>query len=192
MSLSKRNFLVSAGAVLLLSALPALGLAEIAKPSMEANVSRWGSDYRRFALDKGGAEECAAACAQDSKCQAWSYVKAGASGTASAICRLKSAVPKAASDPCCVSGVMASAAATGAATADAVVDKKATVASAMAKTSPSSGVTGSIKKRKPAGVTTAAAKPSGEILQMPLAAETPEALTSIGAPLDMPEPTPSE
>jgi len=191
MSQSKRKFLVSAGAALLLSALPALGLAETAKPSMEANVSRWGSDYRRFALDKGGVEACAAACAQDSKCRAWSYVKPGASGIASAICRLKFAVPKAASDPCCVSGVMATAAAAGPVTADAVVDQKARASSATPRAA-SSGVTGSIKKKRPAGEATAAARPSGELLQMPLEAETPAALTTIGAPLDMPEPTPSE
>ena len=190
MSLSKRNFLVSAGAALLFGALPALALAGIAPPSMEANVSRWGSDYRRFTLDKGGAEGCAAACAQDSKCQAWSYVKPGASGGTSAICRLKSSVPKAASDPCCVSGVMANAAAASAPIP--TVDKKAVIASATAKTSAGSGVTGSIKKKKSAGATTAVAKPTGDVLQMPLEPETPEALTSVGAPLDMPEPTPSE
>lgn len=192
MTLPRRNFRVLAAAALLLNALPALGFAD-SKPSIEANTSRWGSDYRRFALATGGAEACAAACQQDSKCQAWSYVKAGASGSASAVCRLKSAVPKAASDPCCVSGVMASAATAGATTADAA-SKPTTVASS-AKPLAGTGVTGSIKpnkkSKKPAGVT-AAAKPSGEMLQMPLEAETPEALTSIGAPLDMPEPAPSE
>ena len=190
MSLSKRNFLASAGAALLLSALPALALAGIAPPSMEANVSRWGADYRRFTVDKGGAEECAAACAQDTKCRSWSYVKPSASGTAAAICRLKSAVPKAASDPCCVSGVMASAATIAAPATD--TDKKAAIASATPKTTTGSGITASIKKKKPAGVTAAAAKPTGDVLPMPLQAETPEALTLVGAPLDMPEPAPSE
>jgi hypothetical protein len=86
---------------------------------------------------------------------------------------------------------MASAGASGATATNAAVGKKATIASGTAKAT-GSGVTGSINKKKPAGVTTAAAKPTGQLLQMPLEAETPEALTSIGAPLDMPEPTSSE
>jgi PAN domain len=70
----------------------------------EANTQRWGADYARLAMTQQNAEDCARACATDSHCRAWTFVKAGVEGRAAA-CHLKSAVPHGRPDPCCTSGV---------------------------------------------------------------------------------------
>lgn len=185
MTLIRWNLSLLACAALLLGALPVASFAADLKPSMEPNVSRWGSDYKRFALDKGGAEACSEACAGDAKCLAWSYVKPGVSGPA-AVCRLKSTVPSAASDTCCVSGVMASNSSN--ATTGSVSAGK-TSQMALVTKPVATGVTGSVgKKKKKLPIVTTTAMPAGEVLQMPMEAETPEALTSVTVPLDMPSP----
>ncbi len=181
MVMTKRSWRLLASAALLVSLLPISGFSADFK--IENNTSRWGSDYKRFQI--GSAEACAAACAADSQCRAWSYIKP-ADKSPAALCRLKSAVPQARADECCTSGVAATA-------VSGLADKSSKVASIASKPAPS-GVTGSIKRKekskkaKPAGVTQAI-RPAGETLQMPIEAETPEALTSISASLDMPEPT---
>ena len=76
----------------------------VATPYLEQGVARWGADFRRFAVSSGNPNECAQACNADGNCRAWTFVKAGIEGP-QAQCRLKSAVPYAASDPCCVSGI---------------------------------------------------------------------------------------
>lgn len=180
MARTKRSWRVLAGAVLLTSALPVAGFGADLKPTIEANTSRWGSDYKRFVI--GAAEACAAACAADDQCRSWSYIKP--TDNASALCRLKSTVPEAKADPCCASGIAPTA-------VGSITEANRKIAVASPKSEPS-GITGSIKKKdkktKAAGVA-AAAKAPGEVLQMPIEAETPEALTTISAPLDMPEPS---
>lgn len=86
-------------AVAALSALPAS-----AQNFEEPNTQRWGADYARFAMNEQSAADCARACAEDGRCQSWTFVKAGVEGKAAA-CHLKNAVPHGRADPCCISGV---------------------------------------------------------------------------------------
>lgn len=71
----------------------------------ELNVNRPGGDYIDFA--SGGAHTallCLAACQSQPACKAWTYVKPGFDGPQSH-CYLKSMVPPAEVNNCCVSGV---------------------------------------------------------------------------------------
>jgi hypothetical protein len=71
----------------------------------EMNVNRPGGDYIDFA--SGGAHTallCLAACQSQPACKAWTFVKPGFDGPQSH-CYLKSFVPPADIDNCCVSGV---------------------------------------------------------------------------------------
>jgi len=71
----------------------------------EINVNRPGGDYIDFA--SGGANTallCLGACQAQPACKAWTYVKPGFNGPQSH-CYLKSIVPPAQIDNCCVSGV---------------------------------------------------------------------------------------
>jgi hypothetical protein len=175
------NFLII-GTLLLICSAPAIASA---KPFTETDVSRWGSDYQRFAIAKGEAQACADACAKDSKCRAWSYIKPGVMGPL-ADCRLKSAVPEGRPDPCCVSGIAAGA------SSDIVAgyasDKKETSLATASKKMTPSGITAAtpkIAKTVKTSVTMPKRRTAADLLQMPIEAETPEALGVVGAPIDL-------
>lgn len=70
----------------------------------EQNVNRAGQDYRNFVLMLPNPAACRQACETDGKCAAYTYVKPGIQGPL-AHCWLKSGVPVARNDTCCVSGV---------------------------------------------------------------------------------------
>lgn len=76
-----------------------------AEPLRE-NVNLPGMDYRNFSLPSPDPKLCEQACSEDPKCMAFTYVKPGVQGR-EARCWLKSAVPGAVRDSCCVSGVKA-------------------------------------------------------------------------------------
>ncbi len=72
--------------------------------SWEPNTDRAGSDYRNFNLASPRPEDCRDACYGDPHCRAWTYVRPGVQGP-QARCWLKSHVPAARHDTCCISGV---------------------------------------------------------------------------------------
>ena len=78
---------------------------------LEYNTNRGGSDFWNFELDSG-ADACAAACAGDARCRAFTWVRPGVQG-ARARCWLKNAVPGATNDNNCISGVMQAASTPG-------------------------------------------------------------------------------
>src|SRR5262249_22186707 len=69
---------------------------------MEFFTDRPGMDYKDYAV--GDPELCQAACANESRCAAYTYVKPGVQGAA-AHCWLKSGVPNPVQNECCISGV---------------------------------------------------------------------------------------
>ena len=71
---------------------------------LEPGIDRSGGDYKDFDLAAADPNLCAAACAGDAKCRAFTYVNRGMQGP-SARCWLKGSVPGAAANPCCTSGV---------------------------------------------------------------------------------------
>ena len=71
--------------------------------TLEADTNRAGSDYRDFEI-QADPRYCASACANDSTCRAYTYVKPGIQGV-NAHCWLKNEVPNASANGCCVSGV---------------------------------------------------------------------------------------
>jgi 1-phosphatidylinositol phosphodiesterase len=70
----------------------------------EPNTDRPGGDYRGFDLAAPRPELCRDACWGDARCRAFTYVRPGAQGP-NARCALKSVVPPARSNDCCLSGV---------------------------------------------------------------------------------------
>jgi hypothetical protein len=71
---------------------------------LQYNMDRPGLDYKNFDLTYANPEYCKKACGEEIRCKAWSYIKPGVKGT-NARCRLKSSVPVAETNTCCVSGV---------------------------------------------------------------------------------------
>lgn len=72
---------------------------------LEVDVNRLGSDYKSFALPAADPELCRAACDDDAKCKAFTYVRPNLQGP-SARCWLKHEVAVARlNEGCCVSGV---------------------------------------------------------------------------------------
>ncbi|MCJ7445271.1 MAG: PAN domain-containing protein, partial [Methanotrichaceae archaeon] len=63
-----------------------------------------GSDYRDFDLGAADPSLCAQACAEDTQCKAFTYVKPGLQGS-NAHCWLKNVVPDQVQSECCVSGI---------------------------------------------------------------------------------------
>ena len=49
-------------------------------PGYDYDVDRPGGDYRNFDLQAANPDLCAAQCAQDGRCRAWTYVRPGAQG----------------------------------------------------------------------------------------------------------------
>lgn len=72
----------------------------------EFGIDRRGSDYRSFDTPESATgAACAAACLEDDRCRAWTYLRPGYA-TASARCYLKSRVTTPHARPCCISGVV--------------------------------------------------------------------------------------
>lgn len=71
---------------------------------LEPDTNRPGGDYQDFELKEARPEICQRACANDSRCRAFTYVKPGIQGRL-ARCYLKKTEPKRVADRCCVSGV---------------------------------------------------------------------------------------
>ncbi len=77
---------------------------EVGAPvGMENNIDRPGMDYKDFDLASPNPNLCEKACAEDPNCKAFTYVRPGYQGQ-SARCWLKSGVPDATSNACCISG----------------------------------------------------------------------------------------
>lgn len=71
---------------------------------MEYNTDRMGSDYRNFDLTRANPALCQTRCSREARCKAWTYVKPGIQGP-KARCWLKTSVPVAKPNACCVSGL---------------------------------------------------------------------------------------
>ncbi len=82
------------------------GVVEPRSDKAEFGIDRLGGDYRSFdaPVEAAGAS-CAAACAADARCRAWTYVRMGYIGPAPR-CFLKSRVTRPRKKPCCISGVV--------------------------------------------------------------------------------------
>ncbi|HEY2230170.1 MAG TPA: PAN domain-containing protein [Xanthobacteraceae bacterium] len=82
------------------------GVIEPRSDPIEFGIDRFGGDYRNIELapDPSG-KSCAAACAAEPQCRAWTYVRPGYVGT-SATCFLKEHVTSPQHHPCCISGVV--------------------------------------------------------------------------------------
>jgi PAN domain len=78
--------------------------------TFEPNVNRWGSDYRSFEPETPDARLCQKACIDEVACLAWTYDQPGASPAKHGKCWLKHAIPAAARNSCCTSGIVRSAA----------------------------------------------------------------------------------
>jgi hypothetical protein len=74
--------------------------------SMEEEIDRPGADYEAFDLDAPRPALCRDACVGDPRCAAYSYARPGAAGPKPR-CRLKTAMPNAVTDRCCISGIKA-------------------------------------------------------------------------------------
>jgi predicted phosphoadenosine phosphosulfate sulfurtransferase len=70
----------------------------------EPNTNRLGADFRDFDLPSNSLL-CYNACRDDQRCRAFTFVKSPANGSP-AHCWLKSGIPVAKYDQCCVSGVV--------------------------------------------------------------------------------------
>lgn len=84
------------------------GAAVLEKKSdtVEFSMDRTGGDYKNLevASDPAGAT-CEAACKEEDRCRAWTYVRPGYLG-GSARCFLKERITRPRHKPCCVSGVV--------------------------------------------------------------------------------------
>lgn len=81
--------------------------ASVPGAEMEPDTNRPGDDYTSFDLVVPDPQACADVCREDEKCTAFTYVKPGIQGE-QARCWLKSGIPDAHPDACCVSGVIKS------------------------------------------------------------------------------------
>jgi hypothetical protein len=75
----------------------------VSEPTYQPGVDLPGFDYRSFDLPRPRPRLCQAACLSDERCFAWTFVKPDMFGPFPR-CWLKSRVPAAQSNPCCVSG----------------------------------------------------------------------------------------
>jgi hypothetical protein len=78
-----------------------------ASGGLEYDHDRAGSDYRSFDLPEPRPDLCLSYCQNEAQCLAFTYVKPGIQGPAPR-CWLKSAIPPATANACCVSGVVRS------------------------------------------------------------------------------------
>jgi len=79
---------------------------------IEPNTDRPGNDYAIFEIEPsppgsfyGPEIGCHTACAKDSKCVAWTFVKSSVQG-GNGICRLKDSVSAPKENDCCISGFL--------------------------------------------------------------------------------------
>lgn len=70
----------------------------------EDGTNRHGSDYKSFDLAQPNYALCRDACVGDANCRAYTYLKPGAQGQANGRCFLKSEIPPAQPNACCISG----------------------------------------------------------------------------------------
>jgi hypothetical protein len=82
------------------------GVNEPLSKDLEYGIDRAGGDYKSFETqpDNSGAA-CAAACKDEQRCRAWTYVRPGYQNAA-AHCYLKGKVTLPRHHPCCNSGVI--------------------------------------------------------------------------------------
>jgi hypothetical protein len=82
------------------------GVIEPRRGGIEYSIDRTGGDYRNFVTtpEPAGAA-CSAACEDEKRCRAWTYVRPGYIG-ASARCYLKDRITRPRHKPCCISGVV--------------------------------------------------------------------------------------
>jgi hypothetical protein len=72
---------------------------------MQSGINLPGMDYRNFDMAVADPAACEAACAREPQCRAWTYVRPNTVQGPAPRCWLKTGVPAAKSNPCCVSGV---------------------------------------------------------------------------------------
>lgn len=77
----------------------------LAQGSWEADTDRPGQDYSGFDLAAPDAGLCQSACNANPACRAWTYVKPNTVQGSRPRCWLKSGVPAARANACCISGV---------------------------------------------------------------------------------------
>ena len=77
--------------------------SELGDVNLESAVDLPGLDYKSFDLNQPSPLLCANECTKDTRCRAYTYVKAGVQG-AKARCYLKSGVPEKKANSCCISG----------------------------------------------------------------------------------------
>ncbi len=83
------------------------GVIEPRRGPIEFSIARPGGDYKAFNIGTSpSGETCKAICESDTRCRAWTYVRPGYGGGASARCHLKSKIPRPRHKPCCISGVV--------------------------------------------------------------------------------------
>ncbi len=81
-------------------------VAQQVSMSFEPDTDRPGANLRVLDLDKADPQLCAEICQANQQCRSYTYVKPGVQGP-KARCWLKSGVPAAKQNKCCVSGVKA-------------------------------------------------------------------------------------
>jgi hypothetical protein len=83
------------------------GVIEPQGGPIEFAIDRAGGDYRHFDLpaDNTG-KACQLACEAEEGCRAWTYLRPGYTGNASAACYLKDRITRPVRRPCCISGVV--------------------------------------------------------------------------------------
>lgn len=82
------------------------GVVEPRTGPIEYGIDRAGGDYKSFeTTPHADGNLCATACNAESRCRAWTYVRAGYF-TPTARCYLKSRVTPPRRKPCCISGVV--------------------------------------------------------------------------------------
>lgn len=82
------------------------GVIESNDGGAEIGIDRAGGDYQTLDLTADASwQTCKAACEGESRCRAWTFLRAGYVGPAPR-CYLKSRIPAPRKRPCCVSGVV--------------------------------------------------------------------------------------
>jgi PAN domain len=89
-----------------MSSVKGAGVMEPRGGATEFSIDRIGGDYKNFETppDPTG-NACQEACAADSRCRTWTYLRPGYDGPA-ARCFLKDRLTRPHHKPCCVSGVV--------------------------------------------------------------------------------------
>jgi hypothetical protein len=80
------------------------GRSSASKYKLEPDINRYGDDYHEFVPATANPDLCAEACEKGARCKSWTWVKAELEGP-TGHCWLKSGIPEATKDTCCVSGL---------------------------------------------------------------------------------------